>query len=30
VGPLRRPLSEMEPEHVTALTAALRAHGLIS
>lgn len=30
VGSLRRPLSEMEPEHVTALTAALRAHGLIS
>ena len=30
VGPLRRPLSEMEPEHVTALMAALRAHGLIS
>ena len=30
VGPLRRPLSEMEPEHLPQLTAALRAHGLIS
>lgn len=30
VGSLRRPLSEMETEHVSQLTAALRAHGLIA
>ena len=28
-GPLRMPLSEMEPEHLAQLKAALKNHGLL-